>query len=48
MNFSSPAVILAIVAGGLAVVGIFKPSWPITSVAVLLLAIAVLVVANGK
>ncbi len=45
MNFSSPPVILAIVAGGLAIVGLFKPAWPITPVAVLLLAIAVLVMA---
>jgi len=43
MDFSSPVVILAVVAGGLAVVGIVKPSWPCVPVAVLLLAVAILI-----
>lgn len=33
--------ILAAIAGGLAVIGLIKPSWPVVAVSCLLLAIAV-------
>lgn len=48
MDFSSPVVILALVAGGLSVVGIAKPSWPIVAVAALLLSVALLILGNKK
>lgn len=43
MNLSNPTVILALVAGILAVIGILKPSWPVVAVGLLLLAVAVLI-----
>ena len=43
MNLSSPVVILCIISIILAVAGIVKPNWPCTSVAVLLLAVALLI-----
>jgi hypothetical protein len=39
MTNSAP-IILTVVAGGLAIAGIIKPSWPITAVAVFILAVA--------
>ena len=39
--------ILIIIAIVLAVIGLVKPSWPVTSVAVLLVAVAVLVGKKG-
>lgn len=39
--------ILAAVAFGLAVCGIVKPSWPLTAVGLLLLAVAVFVATKG-
>jgi hypothetical protein len=42
MLHSAP-IILTIVAGGLFVVGILKPMWPITAVAGFILSVAVLV-----
>lgn len=45
MNFNAPC-ILAIVAVGLAVIGLIKPAWPVTAVAVLLLGVAVVVLAG--
>jgi hypothetical protein len=44
----SAPVILAAVAGGLAVIGIVKPVWPITAVAVFILSVAVFVYLYGK
>lgn len=37
--------ILAIVAGGLAVISLLKPQWPLVPVAVLLLSVAVVIIA---
>lgn len=43
MNISSPAVILGLVAGALAVIGLIRPAWPCVAVACLLLAVAVVI-----
>jgi hypothetical protein len=40
--------ILAVIAGGLAVVGIIKPQWPLVAVSCLLLAVAIVCLTNGK
>jgi len=45
---NNPSSILAAVAGLLAVLSFFKPQWPLLSVAVLLLAVAVFITAGGK
>jgi hypothetical protein len=45
---NSAPVILTVVAGGLAVAGIVKPSWPITAVSVFILSVAVFVFLYGK
>ena len=46
---NSAPVILTVVAGGLAIVGLVKPAWPITAVSVFILSVAVFVfLYNGK
>lgn len=42
MNIT-PSQAMVGVAGGLAVVSLFKPQWPIVAVAVLLIAVAILI-----
>lgn len=42
MNIS-PTQAIVVVAGGLAIVSLFKPQWPLVAVAVLLLAVAMLI-----
>ena len=43
MNFQSPFFVLVLIALILAVVSMFKPSWPLLSVSVLLVCVALLV-----
>jgi len=46
---NSAPVILTVVAGGLAIVGLIKPTWPITAVSVFILSVALFVfLYNGK
>jgi hypothetical protein len=48
MTNSAP-VILTIVAGGLAIGGLVKPAWPLTTIAVVLLSVAFFVfLYNGR
>jgi hypothetical protein len=48
MNANTPTIILAVVAGGLAIIGLIKPTWPLVPVAALLLAVAVVLLATAK
>lgn len=46
---TSAPVILTVVAGGLAILGLVKPAWPVTAVAVVILCVAFFVfLYNGK
>jgi len=48
MDLTSAVPILAVIALILSVVGICRPSWPVTSVAVLLVCVALLVMTYKK
>ncbi len=48
MDFGSAVTILAVIALILSIVGICRPSWPVTSVAVLLICVAFLVLNYKK
>jgi hypothetical protein len=43
MNFNAPT-ILACVAGGLAIINLIKPQWPLMPVACLLLSVAIVLI----
>lgn len=45
---NSAPVILTVVAGGLAIVALCKPAWPLTPIAVFILAVAFFVFLYGK